>query len=158
MSRNRFQTILEFLHFNDNSKHNPNDPNQDRLFKVRPLVEHLVTKFKEPHTPSKNISVDEELVLWKGCLQFKQYIPNKRSRFGIKYFSLCEATGYMRNSIVYLGKEKNVSEEESRLIKELEISGSVVPKLMSELCHKGYHVYVDNWYTSEKLYKHLEEI
>ena len=27
---------------------------------------------------------------------------------------------------------------------------------MSELYHKGYHVYMDNWYTSEKLFKHLE--
>ena len=63
-------------------------------------------------------------MLWKGRLQFKQYIPNKRSRFGIKYSSLCESTGYMWNSFVYL-------------IKELGISGTVVPKLMSELYNKG---------------------
>ena len=156
MSRNRFQTILEFLHFNDNSNYDPNDPNRDRLFKVRPLVENLVQKFKTAYTSSQNVSIDEELMLWKGRLQFKQYNPNKRSRFGIKYFSLCESTGYMWNSFAYLGKPKNISREESQLIKELGISGSVVPKLMSELCNKGYHLYTDNWYTSEKLFKHLE--
>ena len=95
-------------------------------------------------------------MLWKGRLQFKQYIPNKHSRFGIKYFSLCESTGYMWNSFVYLGKPKNISHEESQLIKELGISGTVVSKLMSELYNKGYHLYMDNWYTSEKLFKHLE--
>ena len=42
-----------------------------------------------------------------------------------------EATVYMWNSFVYVGKEKNVSEEESWLMKELGISGSVVP--ISEL-------------------------
>ena len=113
MSHNRFQTILEFLRFDDNSKYKPTDPNQDRLFKVRPLVKHLVTKFKEAYTPSKNISIDEELMVWKGRLQFKQYILNKHSRFGIKYFSLCEATGSKWSSFVYLGKEQNVPEEES---------------------------------------------
>ena len=62
----------------------------------------------------------------------------------------------MWNSFVYLGKPKNISHEESQLIKELGISGSVVPKLMSELYNKGYHLYMDNWYTSEKLFKHLQ--
>ena len=36
----------------------------------------------------------------EGNLAFKQYIPMKRARFGIKMFSLCETSGY-----VYLGKE-----------------------------------------------------
>ena len=53
MSRNRFQTILGFLHFNDNSNYDPNDPNRDRLFKVRPLIENLVQKFKTAYTPSQ---------------------------------------------------------------------------------------------------------
>lgn len=157
MSRNRFQVILDFLHFNDNSHYDPNDPNRDRLYKVRPLIDHLVSKFKSVYTPSRDISIDEELMLWKGRLHFKQYIPNKRSRFGIKFFSLCEATGYLWNSYVYLGKQNNVPADEAELIKKLGISGAVVPKLMSELYGKGYHVYMDNWYTSEKLYLHLEE-
>lgn len=41
MSRNRFQAIFEFLHFNGNSNYNPNDPDRDRLYKVRSLIEHL---------------------------------------------------------------------------------------------------------------------
>ena len=152
MSHNQFQTILEFAHFNDNNKYDPNNANRDQLFRVGPLVEHLVTKSKEVYTLSKIISIDEELMLWKGHLQFKQYIPKKHSRFGIKYFSLCEAAVYMWNSFVCPGNKKNVSEEESRL----GISGSVILKLMSELYHKGYHADMNNWYTSEKLFKHLE--
>ena len=35
-------------------------------------------------------------------------------------------------------------------------SGSVEPKLMSELYHKGCQVCMDNWYTCEKLFEHLE--
>lgn len=62
------------------------------------------TRFKSAYIPDKNISIDEELMLWKGRLAFKQYIPNKRSRFGIKFFSLCDTTRYLWNSFVYLGK------------------------------------------------------
>ena len=157
MPRNRFQRILEFLHFNDNSQYEVNDSKRDKLFKIRPVVNYLVEKFKAVYTPEKTVSIDEELLLWKGRLGFKQYIPNKRSRFGIKMFSLCETSGYLWNSFVYLGKEANVSPEEAALQKELGKSGAVVPKLMSDLYGKGHHLYVDNWYTSEKLFRHLEQ-
>ena len=113
----------------------------------------MVGKFKA----AKNLSIDEQLLLWKGRLGFKQYISNKRSRFGIKIFSLCEFSGYLWNSFVYLGKEVIMSNEEQEYIKKLGKSGAVGPKLMSYLYGKGYHLYVDNWYIDEKLFRHLED-
>lgn len=53
MSRNHFQSILEFSHFNDNSKYNANDPDRVMLYKIRPLVDHIVTKFKSTYTPAQ---------------------------------------------------------------------------------------------------------
>ena len=85
-------------------------------------------------------------------MQFKQYIPSKRSRFGIKFLSLCEVSGYLWNCIVYLGKQKNLSAAKTELV----ISVAVIPQLMSELYSQGYLVHMDNWYTSEKLFTHLE--
>ena len=117
----------------------------------------MVGKFNAAYTTDKNLSIDEELLLWKGRLGFKKYIPNKRSRFGIKLFSLCEVSGYLWNSFVYLGKETIMSNEEQEYIKKLGKSGEVVPKMMTDLYGKGYHLYADNWYTSEKLFRHLEE-
>ena len=38
----------------------------------------------------KNLCIDESLMLWKGRLAFKQYIPSKRHRFGIKSFELVD--------------------------------------------------------------------
>ena len=91
MTRNRFKLILKFLHFNNNrNAPRPNDPNADKLYKLRPLLDHLYEKFQEVYTPNKYISIDESLLLWKGRLSFKQYIPLKRARFGIKTFMLCE--------------------------------------------------------------------
>ena len=68
MPRNRFQSILQFLHFADNSQFDPNDPDRDRLYKVRPVVEYLVNKFRTVYIPEDHISIDEELLLWKGNL------------------------------------------------------------------------------------------
>ena len=34
---------------------------------------------------------------------------------------------------------------------------AVIPKFMSGLFGIGYTLFVDNWYTSEKLFKYLEE-
>ena len=104
MSRNRFQAIFQFLHFANNASFNPTDPNRDRLYKIRPIVVYLVSRLQSVYTPEQNVSIDEELLLWKRQLIFKQYIPNKRTRFGIKLFSLCEDSGYLWNSYVYMGK------------------------------------------------------
>ena len=74
-------------------------------------------------------------------LNFKQYIPDKRSRFGIKFFSLCEESGYLWNTYVYVGRDNR--DEDSILIKQLGNSGAVIPKLISDLFGKGYHLYVE---------------
>ena len=109
-------------------------------------------KFKSVYTPDKHIAIDVELLLWKGRLEFKQYIPHKRARFGIKMFSVCEVSGYLWNSFIYIGKNANETLEEQAFVKELGKSGAVVPKLMRDLYGNGYHLYVDNWYTSERLF------
>ena len=42
ISRNRFQLLLSMLHFNDNT----HDPLRDKLFKLRPAVDHLFEHFQ----------------------------------------------------------------------------------------------------------------
>ena len=57
--------------------------------------------------------------------------------------------------LVYLfGKNENSTDEESLLEKQL---GAVVPKLMSDLFGLGYKLFVNNWYTSEKLFNYLQD-
>ena len=70
MARNRYQTIMEFLHFDDNSNYNPNDPARDNIYKIRPVMEYLVHIFQTMYTPEKNLSIDEELLVFKGRYVF----------------------------------------------------------------------------------------
>ena len=73
-SRKRFLQILRALHFVDNSSVPPG-PRSDRLWKIRPAFDFLVDRFSSIFMPGKNLCIDESLLLWKGRLFFKQYIP-----------------------------------------------------------------------------------
>ena len=115
----RYQIISKFLHFADNSMYDPEDPDRDRLFKIRPLISYFNEAFQEFYSPSRRISIDEQLLLHKGNLHFKQYIPNKRARFGIKFFSLCDETGYLFSTEVYVGKNSVDNEEYNKDLEKL---------------------------------------
>ncbi|PNF13973.1 hypothetical protein B7P43_G08681 [Cryptotermes secundus] len=89
ISRNRLELICKFLHFVDNETMSTHQGPQ-KLLKILPLISQLNKKFLELYLPSQNISVDESLTLWKGRLSFKQYLPLKASKFGIKTHELCD--------------------------------------------------------------------
>jgi hypothetical protein len=84
------ELICKFLHFANNktinSFHGPKN-----LFKIFPVISHLNNKFQEMYLPNRDILTDETLMLWKGHLSFKQYLPLKASKFGIKTYELCDA-------------------------------------------------------------------
>ena len=100
MPRDRLLLLLKFPHFNDNA----NQSDGDKLYKIRPIMQHLKDKFRRTMIPYGNLCIDESLMLWKGRLHFKQYIPSKRHRFGIKIFIFCDCrTGFLLDFAIYVG-------------------------------------------------------
>ena len=82
MVRDRFFHILRFLHFENNeAPPNRDDPEYDRLWKIRQIFNSLNSKFCELYHPSEHLAVDEVIVLFKGRVVFRQYIPKKHKRF-----------------------------------------------------------------------------
>jgi len=72
----RFFHILRFLHFEDND--NPlsrDDPTTD--WKIRKIFDILSNKFCEIYNPTEHLAVDKAIVLYKGRVIFRQYIPKK---------------------------------------------------------------------------------
>lgn len=147
----RFTLLLKFLHFNDNNKLTDYD-GPKRLFKIAPLYDYLRDKFRKNYIPDQNISIDESLLMWKGRLGFKVYIPSKRSKFGIKTFELCESkTGYTYDFFIYIGSETLFDDE----YKDLPYGEKVVLQLMKPLLNLGYCLAIDNWFSSLDLLKKL---
>ena len=147
MSRNRFEAIQHFLHFADNVTADT----ADKLYKLRPFFDMITAKFRDVYVPQKQISVDEELVKFRGRVSFRQFIPSKRARFGIKVFALCDRDGYFWNSVVYVGKFPDTLP----FTQELGVTGAIVLHLLDNLAGRGFQLFLDNFYTSLPLAAHL---
>ena len=145
MSRERFERILRFLHFGDQPKFE-----DDRLAKIRMILDHLNKVMSEIIIPDKKLSLDESMMLWRGRLMFRQYIKNKRHKYGIRSYEQCTYDGLVLNEEIYGGQAFN---EEQNLGQ----TGATVLKLMKPFLNKGYHVFTDNFYNSVALTEYLSK-
>ena len=140
MSRNRFELLLNCIHFSDNEE--LEDGN--RLWKIQPLMDLLLKKYKAVYSPGMDVVIDETIIPWRGRLKFKQYIPNKAHKYGIKLFKLCTTDGFTYNMEIYAGKSDTG-------VREKGVAKKVCEKLMIGLLNEGRTLYVDNFYTSYEL-------
>ena len=159
MPRDRFFNILSNFHLNDNINYVPRGgENFDPLFKVRPLYDVTRRRFLDVYTPFQFISVDEGMVPWKGRLSFRQYLPNKPDKFGMKLYILCDSTnGYMSLFDVYTGADYEPNPDRDEF-EDLEgHTFQVVMGLLrrASVLGKGYMLFVDNYYTSPTLFDAL---
>ena len=150
MKRDRFLHILRFLHFTDN-KNEPDvtDVNSDRLWKMRNLFDILKEKFSKFYSPSEHLAVDEVIVKFKGHVIFRQYIPKKHKRFGIKIYKLCDETGYTYDMTVYLGRDRQ------RTAQHLTATHATVSELTKKIQGRGHKLYMDNYFSSPDLFDDL---
>jgi len=83
MSLKRFAFFLGNFHINDNSTMpQKKDPNYDKLYKVRPLLDRLSETFAKYYNPIEHQSIDESMIKFKGRSSMKQYIPQKPIKRG----------------------------------------------------------------------------
>ncbi|CAK9834553.1 PiggyBac transposable element-derived protein 4 [Anthophora retusa] len=147
MTRDRYLKLLQMLHFTHTV-----DPTNDRLHKIRNVIDILRTKFSQAFQPYERLCIDESLLLYKGRLSFKQYIPSKRNRFGVKSFILSDCqTGFVLDLLVYAGSSTMVHSDNQ----DIGISGAIVETLMKPYLGVGHTLYVDNWYSSPALFNFL---
>lgn len=148
MRLNRFEKLLKHLHFNNNIQNN----NNDKLFKLRPVIDALNRNFVEHGGLEEHLSIDESMIPYYGKHYAKQYIKGKPIRFGYKNWALCTSTGFMVAFDIYTGK--------SNTEKKFGLGGDVVLKLIDQANvpeNMGYKLYFDNYFTSLDLLSHLTE-
>ena len=133
--------LEKFIHFIDNERL---PENYSKTAKIKPIFDYFVSRFQNLFTPGRDISINESLLLWKGRLSWKQYIP--RLLYDAK-------TGYVWNSILYNGKDTDGIDDGNADYH----ATPIVCSLAKNIFNKGYCIYVDNWYTSAELCEVLKE-
>ena len=145
ITRDRYSLLIRFLHFNDNGCNN----GSNRLYKLQPLLDKLTDRYMSTYTPGPSVVIDESLIPFRGRLLFRQYIPGKAHKYGVKIYKICAPNAYTWNLKVYTGKMERTGEYSH--------SESIVLQLCNPLLEQGTTVYADNFYTSfplaEKLLK-----
>lgn len=152
MTCNRFQKILKYLHVSSRSDEpSRNDPSFDKLFKVRPMISTLSDTFRRYYTLHREVSIDEAMVAFAGRLSYRQYMPAKPVKRGIKVWMLCDAqSAYLSRFDIYLGRQDNRTEHG--------LGYNVVMRLSDHLQHSFRWLFFDNFFTGVELLEQLLEV
>lgn len=151
MSLQRFRFLMRHIRFDDLETREARK-SLDRLAAIRDIFDIFVEKCKTAFTPFHYVTVDEKLEAFRGRCIFRQYIPNKPSKYGIKIYALCDSkVFYTCNMEVYVGKQP---------AGPWEINNSpdaVVERMCESIRGTGRNVTTDNFFTSFKLIENLKK-
>ena len=148
MSRNRYLTILRVLRF-DNAQRRRAHRSLDKLQPIREVFELWVSYLQDSYTPGTCMTVDEQLVPFRGRCPFRQYIPSKPGKYGMKIWTICDATSYYTWKMqVYTGKDERIGREVNQ-------GTRVVPDMVKEIEKTGRNITCDNFFTSLSLARQL---
>lgn len=140
--------ITSALRFDDVSSRRQSR-SSDKFAPIRALWDYwqqLLPMFYNCH---ENVTVDEQLVAFRGRCSFRQFMPSKPARYGLKFWLLVDSkSGYVWKIQPYLGKPRNGMPENPQ-------GERVVLDLIEGL--KGQNITGDNFFSTFELAKKLLE-
>lgn len=145
MSRQRFHLIRNNLKFTTNSTEN------DKLYKIRPLI-NMFTQKSYNFPKDENLCVDEMMVPFKGTTGLRQYMPKKPTKWGMKIFCLCSSKGIVYDFEIYQGKGTILNQSKLGFCSDIVIHLS---KTIPE--HSNHKLYFDNYFTTLNLILYLRQ-
>ena len=146
LPRERFFAILAFLHVVDPATEDPDN----KLRKVDSFINHFKQRCSELYTPREHVAIDERMVKSRHRSGFRQYIRDKPTKWGIKLWVLADSSnGYTVDFNIYIGRAAGQEVSENGL------GYDVVMRLMAPYHNLGYHLFVDNFYSSLILFRDL---
>ena len=149
MSRARFDKISQYFHVSDRAGYDRQDPARDKLQLVRTILDAVSQTCLNNYTAHRENSVDEAMIKFRGTLGFRQYLPAKPVKYGIKVWVRADSTnGYACEFQVYVGRPHGVRTE-------VGLGKRVVLDLTQKLAGKRSHIYFDNYFTSVQLLQEL---
>ncbi|XP_069596256.1 piggyBac transposable element-derived protein 4-like [Ranitomeya imitator] len=141
MNLKRFKTLLRCLRFDDRTTRT-HRKESDRLAAIRDVFEKFVGNCQNSYLPGENVTIDEMLPGFRGRCAFRQHIPSKPNKYGIKLFALVDARMiYTVNMEIYAGKQPTGPFCISNKPRE------VVKRLAEPLFGSGRNITADNWFS-----------
>jgi hypothetical protein len=120
---------------------------------MREIIELFEKNNSNLVTPGLNLCVDEQLYCYRGRCNFKQYMPSKPAKYGLKYWTIAYVeSSFVLSAKLYLRKNENKSNNEKK------IGENVVLNLAIPFMNKKYRILTaDNFFSSINLAKILFE-
>lgn len=144
MSHKRFHQIGGALRFDD--KLSRSRRREDKLAAFRKVWDMWIHRMELLFNPDRDICIDEQLVPYRGRCRFKQYIPSKPAKYGLKIWAVCDVkTSYAWRLQVYTGKAGDRAEVNQGMRVALELTEGL----------RGNVVTCDNFFTSFALGEEL---
>ena len=143
MSGRRFKDLMAVIRFDDKSSRAPRRA-QDKFAAIWEVFSIVNSKLLHHYIPGVNLTVDEQLMPYRGRCSFIQYLPLKPDKYGIKFFWIVDSSNYYPlKCIPYLGKEERY------------VRVGLAKDITMELCRPFFgsnrNVTMDNYYTDYAL-------
>ena len=149
MSLNRFKCFLKSARF-DNWHSREQRKTNDRFAAVSEIRDIFLASIGCVYVPDECITVEKQLVGFRGRIPGRTYIPSKPKQYGLKIFWSCESsTGYALNAVAYSEKEGNQIHRN--------LAQDYVLTLLELYYGNGRDVCTDNFFTCCDLAKLLLE-
>lgn len=150
MSLRRFFFLLQTIRF-DNIHDREERRKLDKLAAFREVYDMFISHCENNFSLGEYVTIDEQLVPFRGRCSFRQYIKSKPARYGLKIFTLADAKlFYVKTMEIYLGKQPDESP-----YKLSPKPDDVVLRLVRSINNSGRNVTADNWFTSIPLVNQL---
>ena len=151
MSANRFRFLLRCLRF-DNIRDRPVRKEIDKFAPIRDVFEIIVNNFQKYFSTSEYLTVDEQLLAFRGNCPFRQFVPKKPAKYGLKTFALVNAkTAYTINLETYVGTQPEGPYRQSNAAQD------VVLRMVEPVEGTNRNITGDNWFSSIPLTAALKE-
>ena len=90
MTKRRFETILRFIRFDDTDTRQERRQNH-KFAAFKEIFTLFESTLRAPYKPPEFLTIDEQLSPYHGKCPFRQFMPSKPAKYGIKWWVLCDA-------------------------------------------------------------------
>ena len=147
-SMKRFGDLLNHIHFDDKDTRSIRRA-RDIFAPIRDVWDTFLNNLAKFYVPGENITVDEQLVGFRGRCKFIQYMPSKPDKYGINIFGVSESSSnYPLRGCPYLGKESTSALPAKRNVGR---AAETVVSLTRNFQGNGCNVTTDNYFTDQLL-------